>query len=227
MNRKISVTALLFLTVLLSGAELKTAENGIAFGSAKLNIWDSGIMSLTDKQGLFTNWYFHFTTKHPGKWFPLSHKSCKLQKLPAENGTWKFKAAVPVTETETADAEMTLSATPFNTVEIECTWKCADPKNILETGFFLSLPIKASEGGKMEINGKEYPIVNETKYGWFKSSLENPEFRIYPGNPLREYTISARGKYNITIGTVKNGSVTIRIIAPRGSNNMKLTFTPR
>ena len=146
---------MLFLAVLLSGAELKTAENGIAFGSAKLNIWDSGIMSLTDKQGLFTSWYFHFTTKHPGKWFSMSHKSCKLQKLPAENGTWKFKAAVPVTETETADAEMTLAATPFNTVEIECTWKCADPKNMLETGFFLSLPVKASEGGKMEILRKQ------------------------------------------------------------------------
>ncbi len=226
--KKTLFTAALFLTgIWMCGAELKTTKTSVEFGDSKLNIWPSGIMTLTNKQGLFTNWYLHFATKHPGKWFTMSHKSCNIEALPTENGVWKFKASVPVSETEKADAAMELSVTPFNTIEITCGWKTADMKKILETGFFVSFPVKLMEGRELLIGGQAYKIANETKYGWFSKTLENPEFKVFQGDPSREYALSASGKYYVSIGTVKDGSVTIRINALPGVNEMKLTFTPR
>ena len=122
---------------------------------------------------------------------------------------------------------MELSVTPFNTIEITCGWKTADMKKILETGFFVSFPVKLMEGRELLIGGQAYKIANETKYGWFSKTLENPEFKVFQGDPSREYALSASGKYYVSIGTVKDGSVTIRINALPGVNEMKLTFTPR
>lgn len=227
MKKTLIAAVLLLAGVCMSGAELKTTKTSVEFGDSKLNIWPSGIMTLTNKQGLFTNWYLHFATAHPGKWFAMSHKSCNIQALPAGNGVWKFKASVPVSETEKADAAMELSVTPFNTLEIACNWKAADMKKILETGFFVSFPVKLMENRELLISGQAYKIANETKYGWFSKTLENPEFKVFQGDPAREYTLSASGKYYVSIGTVKDGSVTIRINALSGVNEMKLTFTPR
>ena len=123
MKKTLFTAALLLTGIWMCGAELKTTKTSVEFGDSKLNIWPSGIMTLTNKQGLFTNWYLHFATKHPGKWFTMSHKSCNIEALPTENGVWKFKASVPVSETEKADAAMELSVTPFNTIEITCGWK--------------------------------------------------------------------------------------------------------
>ena len=64
-------------------------------------------------------------------------------------------------------------------------------------------------------------------YNPFSKTLENPEFKVFQGDPSREYALSASGKYYVSIGTVKDGSVTIRINALPGVNEMKLTFTPR
>lgn len=227
MKKTLIAAVLLLAGVCMSGAELKTTKTSVEFGDSKLNIWPSGIMTLTNKQGLFTNWYLHFATAHPGKWFAMSHKSCNIQALPAGNGVWKFKASVPVSETEKADAAMELSVTPFNTLEIACNWKAADMKKILETGFFVSFPVKLMENRELLISGQAYKIANETKYGWVSKTLENPEFKVFQGDPAREYTLSASGKYYVSIGTVKDGSVTIRINALPGVNEMKLTFTPR
>lgn len=227
MKKKLFAAALLLTGLCICGAELKTTKSAVGFGDARLNVLPSGVLTLTDKQGLFSNLYLHFTTKHPDKWFSIANKACNLKALPMENNVWKFTSAVPVSETDKADASMELSVTPFNTVEIACGWKTADMKNILETGFFVSFPAKQMAGKDLLVGGQAYKIVNETKYGWFSKTLENPEFKVFQGDPAREYTLSASGKYNVSIGTVKDGSVTIRINALPGVNEMKLIFTPK
>lgn len=225
MKKSFLMTVLLLGGMLLGGAELKFQPNAVAFGSSKLNIYPSGIMNLTDS-AMYTSWYLHFTTEHPGKWFAMSGKACSPKVTSEKNGSWNIVSSVPVSETEKMNASVKLTATSFNTIEIECSWDEAQASKVKETGFFVTLPVKLAEGKAIRIAGKDYPVVNETRFGWFHKTLENPEIVLFPGTP-REYTLTVNQKCDLVIGSVRDGGVTLRINALSGAKELNLTFAPK
>ncbi len=226
MKKSILTLALAISALAIGAAELKIKGNSVEMGAPRLNMLKNCNVTITGKDGLYTNFYLYFTTNHKAKWLSMGNALCNSKMQNDDTGLWKYTAAVPVSDTEKADTVYTVSVTPFGTVELAGEWKTANMKNIIEAGLFISLPVKKLGENSFVMDGKVLKTVNETKYGWKSGIFTNAKFTFYKDSPM-EYSVETIGKYYITIGTVKDSAVTVRIIPLPGTGKVKLAVLPK
>ena len=210
----------------LSGAELKAVQNKVQYGKTAFHL-QKGRISVTDPRLQLLVIVPHFTTNGKKRWYSFTNPDAAPKLVSSENNTWKFQAAIPLDADQTVlKAAETFSMTPFGTIETEISWeKPANPKDLLETACFFTIPMKALGDNKLMVDSQELQIVKETKYGWFSRAMENPSFVLYPGVEGREFTLAFQGKCRVSIGTVKNSGVTVRVITDQSP--IKYTITPK
>ena len=225
---KISCSAMLagILLLDLSGAELQAVQNKIQYGKTAFNL-QNGRISVTCPKLQLALITPHFTTKGKKRWYSISNPDAAPKLVSSENNTWKFQSAIPLnTGSDVLKTVETITMTPFGTIETEISWeKPANPKDLLETACFFTIPMKALGSNKFIVDGKEVPVVKETKYGWYSRTMGNPSFVLYPGIAGQEFSLVFQGSYYISIGTVKNSGVTVRVITKKSP--IKYTITPK
>ena len=210
----------------LSGAELKAVQNKIQYGKTAFNL-QNGRISVTCPKLQLVQIAPHFTTKGKKRWYSFTNQDAAPKLVSSENNTWKFQSAIPLNAgSDVLKAAETITMTPFGTIEAEISWeKPAEPKDLLETACFFTIPMKALGDHKLIVDGKDIEVVKETKYGWFSRVMENPSFVLYPGVEGQEFSLVFQGKYGVSIGTVKNSGVTVRVISTKSP--IKYTITPK
>lgn len=222
------------LTVLLGGmlfaaaqgAELTYTKYNISYGNTRIGLYNGSFYVTDKKEGYIYSVYPHYTTNGKGKWFSFAARACGVKQLPAENKSWKFVSNVPVSASAKMTVTEEIALTPFNSLDVTVKReKIAREADLQEQGVFISIPLKKM-GAKQSIllNGKALAVKNETRYGWYRAELENPSFTLYPGVKGREMVVAFPGKTSVTIGTVKDGAVTIRVVMKQ--NPMRFTLTP-
>ena len=225
---KISCSAMLagILLLDLSGAELKAIQNKIQYGKTAFHL-QNGRISMTDPILHLMLITPHFTTNGKKRWYSFTNPDAATKLVSSENNTWKYQSAIPLnTGSDVLKAAETITMTPFGTIETEISWeKPANPKDLLETACFFTLPMKALGDGKLIVDGQDVPVVRETKYGWFSRTMKNPSFILYQGVEGKELTLVFQGSFKILIGTVKNSGVTVRVIST--ASPIKYTITPK
>ena len=210
----------------LSGAELKAVQNKIQYGKTAFNL-QNGRISVTCPKLQLVQIAPHFTTKGKKRWYSFTNQDAAPKLVSSENNTWKFQSAIPLNAgSDVLKAAETITMTPFGTIEAEISWeKPAEPKDLLETACFFTIPMKALGSNKLIVGGEDVPVVKETKYGWFSRTMENPSFVLFPGVAGQEFSLVFQGSYVISIGTVKNSGVTVRVITKKSP--IKYTITPK
>ena len=225
---KISCSAMLagILLLDLSGAELQAVQNKIQYGKTAFHL-QNGRISVTCPKLQLVLINPHFTTKGKKRWYSFTNPDAAPKLVASENNTWKFQSAIPLnTGSDVLKAAETVTMTPFGTIETEISWeKPATPKDLLETACFFTIPMKALGSNKFIVDGQEVPVIKETKYGWYSRTMENPSFVLFSGVKGQEFSLVFQGSYYISIGTVKNSGVTVRVITKKSP--IKYTITPK
>lgn len=216
--RKSSIM-LIFLSLFLIGAaglaaELKMENNRVRCGESVLHFKDNGGTLVYRHGDRNLAWLTpHFTTTGRDKWYSLSNPLCAPKVLSAADQTWTLQGNIPLGSGGTMPVRKSISVTPFNTIELKVTWDMpANPKELIESGMFLSVPVAEMRDTPLLLNGRKLPVRNETKYGWFSEMVENPTIVCYAGQEHRAFSLAFAGKYFVTIGTVKDNAVTVRVI---------------
>ena len=210
----------------LTGAELKVQNNKIMFGNSAMHLWPTGMVSFTNAKGLMGTMYPHFTTSGKEKWYSIGNKASGSKLVSHEDKTWLYEANIPLAEGGMAVKE-NIAVSPFNAVDVAVSWTIpANAKDLVEAAYFIHLPVKNFADVPIIVNGRKLTVVNETKYGWFSATLENPVFELYSGVSGSEFSLAFAGKFNISIGTAKDGMITIRVISISGTE-IKLAATPK
>lgn len=210
----------------VSGAELVCTKNGISFGNTTINLYNGSFYIADKKEGMLVSLYAHFTTRGKEKWYSFGARACNAKKLPSENKSWKFAAQVPLNASGKMEVTQEAAVTPFNALDVTVLRSKTVPESdLVEQGIFFSIPLKKL-GARQSflLNGKALTVKNETKYGWYRADMENPSFTLFPGVKGREMVIAFPGKVSVSVGTVKNGAVTVRVVMKQ--NPMRFTVTP-
>ena len=210
----------------LSGAELKTAKNRIQSGPTDFYL-NSGCFSVINQKQQILSVYPHFTTGGKDKWYSLVSRKVSSKLLSKENNCWKFQSSIPLNAAaEVLNVAATVTVTPSNTIESEVSWeKPANAADLKDSACFFGLPLKNGQNKQIMLNGQEIQILNETKYGWFAKTMENPIFILYPGIEGKEMTLAFSGKVGVVMGSVKDANVTIRISFRESP--IRFTITPK
>lgn len=225
MKKTILAVAALFFAGCLAAAELTVQGDSVSFGKQKFTVTKTGTLVFLSDGKWVSNFGISMATNHKTRWFSPGMPVCKPELKTAEKGVWDFSAKIPANETDFVDLSIRTTVTPFNTIELDTAWKTPDRKNILELGMFLTIPMKEIAGKNIVMNGQEFNVVNETKYGWLNKVVENPEITVFKGEPGLEYTVSGRGKFSMVFQSGKDQSLVIRFYPL--ATEMKLTVTPK
>lgn len=210
----------------LTGAELKVQNNKILFGNNTMHLWPTGMVSFTNAEGLLGTMYPHFTTSGKDKWYSIGNKASGAKLAAHEEKSWQYDANIPLAEGSMAVKE-TVAVSPFNAVDMAASWvKPANAKDLIEAAYFIQLPVKNFADTPLIVNGKKLTVANETKYGWFAAALENPVIELYSGIAGSEFSLAFSGKFNVSIGTMKDSMITIRVVLAAGTE-IKLAVTPK
>ena len=148
------------------------------------------------------------------------------QQPPARNEATSVVRQLDVLLLNAAGKSVSADAVPSNTIESEVSWeKPANAADLKESACFFGLPLKNGQNKQIMLNGQEIQILNETKYGWFAKTMENPIFILYPGIEGKEMTLAFSGKVGVVMGSVKDANVTIRISFRESP--IRFTITPK
>ena len=215
--------ALCLCSVILNAAEFTCSHNSIQYGKKQMRFQPQGTMFLQEPNASLSA-SLNVGTK--GGYFSFGSPAVKGKFGNPGKGFWEYSGNFPEDRNNTRmEVKQTIELTPFGNIETNFTWKAANPKNITDLFYIIYLPVKLFQGKSILFNGKEIPVSNITKYGFFVARLaENPELTFYHWDPDKKIRLQGDGKITVVFQSIKDKNVMVRFYPQPAGGTMKLIW---
>ena len=215
--------AVFLCSVILNAAEFTCTHNSIQYGKKQMRFLKSGTTLLQGPK-CFLSGALTIGTK--GGYFSFGSAGVNGKFDNPEKCFWEYSGSFPEDRNNAKmELKQSFELTPHGSIESVFTWKISNPKNLTDTFYIVYLPIAQFQGKSILFNGKEIPIANITKYGFFQeSNAENPELVFYHWDKDRKISIQGEGKMRIVFQSVQDKNVMVRFYPKPADGTMKLIW---
>lgn len=218
------LTAIFFSVMVLNAAEFTGGHDSIQCGEKKMRFLKQGTTVLMHRSKGFLTGSLTVGTK--GGYFTFGSAGANGKFTNPEKDFWEYSGSFPEDRKNTRmKVKLNFELTPHGSIESNLSWTISDPKNLKDTFYSVSVPMANFQGKSILLSGKEVPIANITKYGFFQANdLENPELVLYHWDKDRKISIQGEGKIRIVFQSVKDKNVMVRFYPQPAGGTMKLIW---